>query len=163
MRQFTCLLVLICLSQGFFSMSLACEEDHGLGLDREELAALGCLKQFLSLAAADKAEKAYALILSDSKQLGDPTAYRAKLDFESFVRELGALKPQRGSDQDGEKSALIEDQRHKFTDFEIKSVKRTTVGEFEISISFGGWDNDVARIIKGGDDYDLVNPIHLIR
>src|SRR5262245_12852145 len=103
------------------------------------------LENFLSALAGKDPERAYSHVAPDTKQKGDPIAYGAKADYDSFLAEVKSRPAA------------------KFGAF--KFGKQRTVGKTEVRIvvHFEDGDTDEAHIVKVGDRWYVADPIHIIR
>lgn len=114
--------------------------------------AVAVLETFLGALAAGEVERAYKLVAPSSKKNGDPIAYRAKLDFESFIWELRGGILETGRDPDP-----------KFFQYQFGESRWESENCFRIWIHFAGGDNDEAMILRESDTWYVADPVHIIR
>lgn len=101
------------------------------------------LEHFLAALSQGQFEEAYSLVAPSSKANGDPIAYRAPLDFESFVMEI--------------KSPA------KFERCRYGESKWQSSDCFRQLVNLDGWDNDETMIVLEGGHWYVADPIHIIR
>ena len=104
------------------------------------------LRAFLNHLAQGQDQSAYALVAPSSKELGDPIAYRAKLDFKSFRNELADS-----------------DNRGKFARYKISEAHWESESQARVFVTLGGWDNDETLIVSENGHWYVADPIHIIR
>jgi len=103
------------------------------------------LESFLSALAGKDPERAYTHVAPDTKKNGDPIAYRAKADYDSFLAEVK-----------GRPAA-------KFGAFKLGKQRTVSKTEVRIVVHFEDGDNDETLIVKDGDRWYVADPIHIIR
>ena len=120
--------------------SLARDGDPPADADAQE-----ALESFLSALAGKDPERAYSHVAPDTKKKGDPIAYSAKADYDSFLAEVKSRPAA------------------KFGAF--KFGKQRTVGKAEVRIfvHFKDGDTDETLIVKVGEQWYVADPIHIIR
>ena len=89
------------------------EAEHA---SQDDLAPLGVLETFLGHLAAGELEGAYELVAHSSKRNGDPIAYDAPLDYDSFLKELC---PPGKAPWSGNGCQRTPDIRNKFKDYDL--------------------------------------------
>lgn len=107
-------------------------------------AAVATLERFLAALATEDITSAYELVAPSSKEEGDPIAYRARLDAESFRKELFGVRLE------------------KFEKYELGASRWESTDRFRIWARFGG-DNDEAVIVREEGQWYVADPIHIIR
>jgi hypothetical protein len=107
--------------------------------------AQGALENFLSALAGKAPERAYSHVAPETKKKGDPIAYGAKADYDSFLAEV---KSQPAA---------------KFGAFKLGKQRTVSKAEVRIFVHFEGGDNDETLIVKVGDRWYVADPIHIIR
>lgn len=103
------------------------------------------LENFLSALAGKDPERAYTHVAPDTKKNGDPIAYRAKADYDSFLAEVKGCPAS------------------KFGAFKFGKQRTVSKTEVRIFVHFEGGDNDETLIVKDGDRWYVADPIHIIR
>jgi hypothetical protein len=112
------------------------------------------LETFLGHLATADVEKAYSLVAPSSKKRGDPIAYRAPLDYKSFLRELA---PHMEDDTAPPKTLW------KFLDYRLGKHRWETPLRFRIMVVFQRWDRDEVLIVREKKRWYVADPIHMIR
>ena len=103
------------------------------------------LESFLGYLAQGDYERAYRLVAPSSKKQGDPIAYRARLDYEAFLRELRARS------------------RRKFVEYALGNHRWESPSRFRIKVIFPAGDIDEALIVREEKGWYVADPIHIIR
>jgi hypothetical protein len=123
--------------------------------------AIAVLESFLGCLADGDFEGAYALVAPSSKEAGDPIAYNAPLDYESFVKEL--TPPSIKTIGEGHDEPTNADVRQKFVGYELGVSRWETPTRFRIWVTFQKWDKDEVTLVREGDSWYVADPIHIIR
>jgi hypothetical protein len=82
-------------------------------------------------------------VAPSSKANGDPIAYHAPLDFESFAKEITSPA--------------------KFKNYKLGESRWETSSTFRQLINVDGWDNDETMIVCEEGKWYVADPIHIIR
>ena len=122
-------------------------------LTEKEQRPVNVLKAFLTYLAHDQDRRAYELVAPSSREGGDPIAYQAALDFESFVRELAP---------GGDGADFDPTFRNKFADYQLGAFRWESPERFRIFLDFGG-DRDEALMVFEKGMWFVADPIHIIR
>lgn len=113
---------------------------------------IGVVETLLGRLAAGELEAAYGLVAPSSKKKGAPIAYRAKLDYRSFLREVQSQFSDAG-----------EDPYPKFRQYKLGKHRWQTKTCFRIWIHFQGGDNDEAMVVREQGAWYVADPMHIIR
>lgn len=102
------------------------------------------LRNFLDALAKGEVDEAYALVAPGTKLEGDPIAYGAKVDRETFSNEFEAQSA------------------GKFGDYKV-GKQREEGNRVRIFIHFKGGDNDETLLVQEEGRWYVADPIHIIR
>jgi hypothetical protein len=132
-------LVLLCVI-GWSAAPSVRAEDNPPEVQAEE-----ALQNFLSALARKDPKEAYTYVAPDTKKNGDPIAYKAKADYDSFLAEV-KKRP-----------------ATKFGAFKFGKKRAEGKDTWRIFVHFDDGDNDETLIVKVGDQWFVADPIHIIR
>jgi len=116
--------------------------------------AMGVLETFLGALAGRDFKTAYGLVAPSSKKHGDPIAYRASLNYKSFLKEL-APHVEDGTTPSGS--------LRKFTGYALGRRRWESPERFRVFVTFQGGDRDEVLIVRENDRWYVADPIHIIR
>ena len=108
-------------------------------------AAIHQLIRFLSYLNHGDNQLAYSLVALSSIKNGDPVAYNANLDWESFKKELASVS------------------RSKFGDYHLGKLRWESLNRLRVFVHFAGGDNDETVLVCENGQWFVADPIHIIR
>jgi hypothetical protein len=103
------------------------------------------LKTFLKALADQDVKSAHTHVAPETKEKGDPIAYQAKADFNSFETEAKSQAHQ------------------KFAKYKLGEQRTDGNDKYRIWIHFDGGDNDEALLVRVKGRWYVADPIHIIR
>ena len=126
--------------------ALGCASLHRSAIEPDATTPDNTLNDFISAVITQDYELAYSLVAPSSKRDGDPIAYNADLDFDSFCMEIDRI------------SASEKFQVHRIGATRVESSERV-----RIKVVFQESDRDESLLIREEGRWFLADPIHLIR
>ena len=102
------------------------------------------LRSFLCALTKEDLKEAHALVAPSTKENGDPIAYRAKADYDSFAAEATG-------------------RAEKFGEYRLGMRREEEKGRVRIFVHFEGGDNDETLLVLEDGRWYVADPIHIIR
>jgi hypothetical protein len=133
----------------------------------DEGLALAVLEDFLGNLSVGDFKAAYQFVAPSSIKNGDPIAYKAPLDYESFVKELAPFVKQKTVVQpDGTQVTVVE--LPKFKNYKTGATRWEGPNRFRVWVTFqekgtGSVDNDEVLLVRENGKWYVADPIHIIR
>jgi hypothetical protein len=103
------------------------------------------LQAFLGALAKKDLTRAHGLVAPSTKEGGDPIAYRAKVDYDTFAAEAA-----------GQPAG-------KFGAYRLGKRREEARGRVRIWVHFECGDNDETLLVREGGRWYVADPIHIIR
>ena len=103
------------------------------------------LRAFLRALTKEDLKGAHALVAPSTKEEGDPIAYRAKADYDSFAAEAAGQPAE------------------KFGAYRLGKRREEAKGRVRIFVHFDGGDNDETLLVREDGRWYVADPIHIIR
>jgi len=103
------------------------------------------LRDFLDALAKQETRRAHSLVAPTTRDQGDPIAYRAKADYDSFAQEAAAQPAA------------------KFAAYDVGKRRIEHKDCVRIFVHFKGGDSDETMLVREGGIWYVADPIHIIR